>query len=259
MSDPPQRPEEPPRRDFLDVVRERTPARIFVGRAGAGYRTETLLGLRRDHAAAVDSVRHELDPGRDLGTELIDRYGLFLVDTRATSKAEYLMRPDLGRSLSEPAIAALDTLCPREATFQVAIGDGLSARAVAAQVPGLLPRLEAAARARGWSFGRPFLVRHCRVGILNDIGDRLAPDVAVLLIGERPGLATSESLSAYMAYRPRAGHTDVHRNLVSNIHRRGLAHDEAAARILDLAEAMLRQRTSGLEIDAEGPGRLTNS
>jgi len=109
--------------------------------------------------------------------------------------------------------------------------------AVAAQVPGLLPLLADEARRRGWSFGRPFLVRHCRVGVLNDVGDLLRPEVAVLLIGERPGLATAESLSAYMAYRPRAGHTDAQRNLISNIHGRGVSLEEAARRVLALAAA----------------------
>jgi ethanolamine ammonia-lyase small subunit len=118
----------------------------------------------------------------------------------------------------------------------VVIGDGLSATAVAAQAPGLLDGLHEAARSRGWSFGRPFLVRHCRVGVMNDVGDLLSPGVVVLLIGERPGLATAESLSAYMAYRPRGGHTDADRNLVSNIHARGVSLDEAARRITALAE-----------------------
>src|SRR5207244_6707672 len=108
--------------------------------------------------------------------------------------------------------------------------------AVAAQVPGLLPLLEAETQRRGWSFGQPFVVRRCRVGVLNDVGDLLDPAVVVLLIGERPGLATADSLSAYMAYRPRAGHTDAQRNLISNIHAPRVTHAAAAQRILALAD-----------------------
>ncbi len=104
------------------------------------------------------------------------------------------------------------------------------------------------ANRRGWTLGQPFVIRYCRVGILNDIGDVLDPAVVVLLIGERPGLATAESLSAYMAYRPRSGHTDAQRNLISNIHARGIGHDEAAQRILDLAEEMMERKTSGVEL-----------
>jgi len=118
-------------------------------------------------------------------------------------------------------------------------------RAVQVQVPPLLPLLWEGARARGWTVGRTFVIRHCRVGLLNQIGELLDPKVAVLLIGERPGLATAESLSAYMAYRPRRSHTDRDRNLISNIHARGLSPQAAAARILNLAAQMIGTGRSG--------------
>jgi ethanolamine ammonia-lyase small subunit len=119
---------------------------------------------------------------------------------------------------------------------------------VAAQVPPLLPLLRDGATQRGWSFGQPFVLRHCRVGVLNDVGELLDPQVAVLLIGERPGLATAESLSAYMAYRPRPGDTDAQRNLISNIHTRGVSRADAARRILALADQMMRARASGVGV-----------
>ena len=125
------------------------------------------------------------------------------------------------------------------------IGDGLSVAAICAQVPLLLPLLRQESRARGWSTGQTFVIHHCRVGILNEIGELLNPAVAVLLIGERPGLATAESLSAYMAYRPRQRHTDADRNLISNIHSRGVSTSEAAIRILNLAARMISARLSG--------------
>ena len=125
--------------------------------------------------------------------------------------------------------------------------------AVAAQVPALLPLLDEGARARAWTVGNPFLIRHCRVGVLNEIGELLAPKVAVLLIGERPGLATAESLSAYMAYQPRAADTDANRNLISNIHSRGLSPQTAAERILSLAAQMMAQRMSGFSIREQLP------
>src|SRR6185369_2497028 len=124
----------------------------------------------------------------------------------------------------------------------------LSAAAVVAQVPGLLPLLEEQAVRRGWRFGRPFFVRYCRVGVMNEVGELLDAKVVVLLIGERPGLATAESLSAYMAFRPRAGHTDAQRNLVSNLHARGIRLDEAAWRIGALAERMRAAQTSGVSV-----------
>jgi len=161
------------------------------------------------------------------------------------------MRPDLGRCLSDAARAEVVRRCAAEADLQVAIGDGLSAAAVVAQVPLLLSALEQGARERGWRFGQPFLIRYCRVGVLNDIGELLNPAVVVLLIGERPGLATAESLSAYMAYRPWAGHTDAERNLISNIHARGVAPAAAAVRLLRLAESMMRLHTSGVAVKEE--------
>jgi ethanolamine ammonia-lyase small subunit len=235
-------------RELLGLVRARTPARILVGRAGPSYHTATQLELRRDHAAALDAVQAELDLQRDFGRDFIDRFGLFEVVTAAGSKKEYLMRPDLGRRLRDAARAEIVRQCPAGIDLQVAIGDGLSAAAVAAQVPVLLPLLDQLTRERGWTLGRPFVIRHCRVGVLNDIGALLDPAVVVLLIGERPGLATAESLSAYLAYRPRPGHTDAQRNLISNIHARGVAPAQAARRILGLAETMRRLHSSGVSV-----------
>ncbi len=239
--------------DQLVAVRLRTPARVLAGRAGSSYRTPTLLALRHDHAAARDAVWAEVNLARDLGAELVARFGLFEVRTRAESKEQYLLRPDLGRRLCDAGREAVVANCPASADLQVVVGDGLSAAAVAAQVPRLLPALDAAARGAGWRVGRPFFVRHCRVGVLNDVGDALDPEVVVLLVGERPGLATAESLSAYMAYRPRPGHSDAQRNLISNIHSRGVPPEEVAPRVLALAERMRRLRASGVAVKEELP------
>jgi ethanolamine ammonia-lyase small subunit len=242
----------------LQALRDRTPARLVVGRAGTSYRTETQLELREDHAAAVDAVQTEFDLARDLGRDLVERYQVLGVATQAVDKAEFLKRPELGRKFEHAAREALVAGCPRGADLQVAIGDGLSAAAVAAQAPALVPLLAAGAAARGWSFGRVFAVRHCRVGILNEVGELLDPAVVVLLIGERPGLVTAESLSAYMAFRPRPGHTDANRNLISNIHARGVAPEIAAGRILALADEMRRAQTSGVAIKEQLPATVLN-
>lgn len=242
--------------EVLQRIRERTPARILVGRAGPAYRTATQLALRQDHAAALDAVHAEVTLEKDFPRVFVEQYQLFEVVTRAAGKAEYLLRPDLGRRLSETACAEVVRRRPRGAGLQVVIGDGLSAAAIIKQVPTLLPLLEEGARQRGWTFGQPFLVRYCRVGVLNDIGELLDPEVVVLLIGERPGLATAESLSAYMAYQPRPSHTDAQRNLISNIHARGIQPQEAVLRILALATQMRALQTSGVAVkeDLEGLG-----
>jgi ethanolamine ammonia-lyase small subunit len=234
--------------EIAQKIRARTPARLLAGRAGTSYRTGTQLELREAHAAARDAVRAELDTKHAFGSDFVDRWELFDVWTKARSKEEYLLRPDLGRQLSDEARALVRTRCSRGNDVQIAIGDGLSMPAVQAQVPRLLPLLYEGVRERSWTVGSAFVIHHCRVGVLNEIGELLEPRVAVLLIGERPGLATVESLSAYMAYRPRASHTDAQRNLISNIHGRGLRAEEAAERILDLTARMMDVGRSGWEL-----------
>jgi ethanolamine ammonia-lyase small subunit len=231
-----------------ELIEARTPARLLVGRAGPAYRTVTQLELRRDHASAVDAVHWEISLERDFGREFIQRWNLFEVRTRAQTKIEHLMRPDLGRRLDDAARQTIANRCPTGVDMQAVVGDGLSGAAVVAQVPGLLPLLRIEADQRGWSFGQPFLVRYCRVGTLNDLGETLGAAVIVLLIGERPGLATAESLSAYMAYRPQPGHTDAQRNLISNIHARGVPPDLAARRIAALAAQMRQANSSGVAV-----------
>src|SRR5262249_28199754 len=243
--------ESPELSDLLQAVEVRTPTRIFSGRAGPAYRTVTQLALRQDHAAAIDAVQAELDLLRDFGQSFVKRWGLFEVNTCAGSKAEYLLRPDRGRRLSDAVRTEVVRRCSDRMDLQIAIGDGLSTAAVIAQVPLLMDALKQGARERSWRFGQPFVIRYCRVGVLNDIGELLDPAVVVLLIGERPGLATAESLSAYMAYRPRAGHTDAERNLISNIHARGVAPTAAVTRILRLTERLMRSQMSGVAIKEE--------
>ena len=236
-------------------IRARTPARLLAGRAGAAYRTDTQLELREAHAAARDAVCAELDLETTLGADFVKRWGLFEVCTQATLKDVFLLRPDLGRKFNDASREELQRRCSSGSDFQIAIGDGLSVPAVAAQVPPLLPLLYAESRARGWTVGQTFVIRHCRVGILNEIGELLSPKVVVLLIGERPGLATAESLSAYMAYRPRHTHSDADRNLISNIHARGTNPEAAAVRILKLGAHMMQAGVSGYSL-REGPAAL---
>jgi ethanolamine ammonia-lyase small subunit len=244
---------EPDLSAIVKKLRAQTPARLLAGRSGAAYRTSTQMELREAHAAARDAVRAELDLIRDLGEDFARKWNLLEVSSQAATKDEYLLRPDLGRHLDEASRLQLNGHCAAGQDLQISIGDGLSVTAVATQVPRLLPLLSEGARARGWSVGSISVIRHCRVGILNEIGELLTPRVAVLLIGERPGLATAESLSAYMAYRPKASDTDADRNLISNIHARGVSTEYAAQRILNLAALMMKTRESGFQLREQLP------
>jgi len=238
--------------EIVRKIRARTPARIFVP-PGAAYSTQMQLELRSAHASAVDAVWTEFDLQKDFPPAFVQQWKLFQVSSQAESKSQFLLRPDLGRKLGDAAKSLVSQNCPKSPDIQIVIGDGLSVAAISAQVPTLFPLLQEQARARGCSLGQSFSVRYCRVGIMNDIGDLLAPRVLVLLIGERPGLATAESLSAYMAYCPRSGHTDADRNLISNIHIRGVRVEDAAQRIANLAARMLTLKLSGSTVKEEAP------
>jgi ethanolamine ammonia-lyase small subunit len=239
--------------ELLNTLRARTPARLLAGRSGAAYRTSTQMELREAHAAARDAVRAELNLFADLGEDFVRKWNLLELFSRAASKDEYLLRPDLGRHLNEASRAKIRGHCETGKDLQISIGDGLSVTAVAMQIPRLLPLLSDGARARSWSVGSISVIHHCRVGILNEIGDLLMPRVAVLLIGERPGLASAESLSAYMAYQPKAKDTDANRNLISNIHGRGVTTEHAARRILNLAALMMKSHESGFQLREDLP------
>jgi ethanolamine ammonia-lyase small subunit len=239
--------------EIVRKIRARTPARLLVGRAGAAYRTSTQMDLREAHAAARDAVRAELRLEEIFNDAFVQRWGLLEARTKARSKDEYLLRPDLGRHFDAESRVKIQSRCDANSDVQIAIGDGLSVPAVAAQVPLLLPLLCEGGQERHWKIGETLVIHRCRVGILNEIGDLLKPRVVVLLIGERPGLSTAESLSAYMAYRPSASHTDANRNLISNIHARGLDPQEAATCILNLVARMMKASTSGFTLKEQRP------
>ena len=235
----------------LEKIRTRTPARVLADRAGSAYLTPLQLDLRQAHAAARDAVRTELDLNAYFDAEFVRSWGMVAVETQAKSKDEYLLRPDLGRRLCDDSVRTVTARCKAHADLQIVIGDGLSVTAVAAQVPGLLPLIAGQAHDRGWKLGDVLIVHHCRVGVMNHVGDLLSPQVVVLLIGERPGLATAESLSAYMAFQPETGCSDAQRNLISNIHARGVPHVEAAQRIVALAAQMMQRKISGVKLKEE--------
>ncbi len=236
--------------DALPALIAATTARIGVGRAGPRYRTASLLLFQADHAITQDALY------RDVDQKLLDDLGLFTVQTNikggtspSGGKQEYLLRPDLGRQISDDGKKTILEKCVPSPNIQLVVGDGLSAAAVEANVREMFPVILNGAKSAGLTVGTPFFIEYCRVGVLNDIGDLLKPDVVILLIGERPGLGRAESLSAYMAYHPKAGDTDADRDVVCNIFNNGGTNPlEGAAFTIQLAQKMIKHQASGVKL-----------
>lgn len=221
-----------------------TTARIGVGRAGPRYSTHSLLLFQADHAITQDALYRDVDP------TLLAEQDLFSVETRITGgKQEYLLRPDLGRQLCDEARRTIGERCVKNPAVQLVVGDGLSAAAIEANLRQILPVIRQGVQAAGLSFGTPFFVKHCRVGVMNDIGDLVQPEVLILLIGERPGLGRADSMSAYMAYRPKPGDTDADRDVICNIFEGGGTNPlEAGAFVVQLAQKMRSHQASGVKL-----------
>lgn len=229
--------------DALRRMLDSTTARIGQGRAGHRLRTQTLLKLRADHAAARDAVFKDVD------TALLERLGLFQVQSRCQNRSQHLTRPDLGRLLDEEALATLKQRCAPAPDVQIFASDGLSSLAIESNLPRLLPVLTDGLAAQGLKVGTPFFVKYGRVAIMEQVAEAIGcGKVVCLLIGERPGLGSAESMSAYLAYAPRAGMPESERTVVSNIYQRGIAAAEAGAYIVDVIGLMLAQKTGGVAL-----------
>ena len=228
--------------DALLRMKARTTARIGVGRCGPRLNTRTLLTLRADHAAARDAVFTDVDQA------MLDRLGLFTIQTRCRDKNEFLTRPDLGRQFNEETLAGLREKCVRTPDIQIYAADGLSSTAVNENLPNILPVLLEGLPAKGFKVGTPFFVRYGRVPAMDQVSETLGAAVTCVLLGERPGLATAESMSAYIAYKATVGMPEARRTVVSNIHRAGISAVEAGAYIRDVIEAILAAKASGVDL-----------
>lgn len=229
-------------REGLERMMARTTARIGVGNCGPRLKTRTMLTLRADHAAARDAVF------KDVGQELLDRLGLFTVETRCKSKDEFLTRPDLGRLFPEESLEMIRSKCGRDMDVQVYASDGLSSTAIEANLENILPVIMDGLKAKGLKTGAPFFVKNGRVAAMDQVSEALNATVTCVLIGERPGLATAESMSAYIAYKAVVGMPEARRTVVSNIHSKGIPAVEAGAYIVDVIQKILEAKASGVEL-----------
>jgi len=224
----------------LKVLKNSTPARIASGHAGARYCTKSYLKFRADQAQAQDAVFSEVDEN------VVKDLGLFEVRTKCRDKYEMLTRPDLGRLFDEETKSLIKEKCLNNPTVQIYCGDGLCSPSIKANVKDLLPAITEALEDEGIIVGTPFFVRYCRVNTARTISTLLNAEVTCVLIGERPGLITSESMSAYIAYKAHEDMQESEYTVVSNISKHGIPPVEAAAHIVNIIKAMLEQKISGI-------------
>ncbi len=222
--------------------KQKTPARVGVFRAGPRYKTQTLLRFRADHAVAMDAVFSNVEE------EFLEEMNLFSVQTLCKDKDEYLTRPDLGRKLSEEAVERLKENCKKKPTVQVYVSDGLSSTAIEANIANTLPALLQGLEGYGIDAGTPFFVKYGRVGVMDQIAEILEPEVTCVLIGERPGLATGESMSCYITYKGYVGIQEAKRTVVSNIHKNGTPAAEAGAHVAHIIKKILDAKASGIDL-----------
>jgi len=232
----------PKNRALYAQMKLSTPARIGVWRAGVRPLTDTLLRFRADHAVAQDSVLGEV------ADDFIQKYGMVSLSTECTGKDQYLTRPDLGRRLSADSVRQMQSECQASPQVQIIVSDGLSSKAIEANLPDILPALEQGLKSMGISTGKTAFVKYGRVAVVDQIGDILKPEALVLLIGERPGLGTAESMSAYMAYRPHLGMVESERSVISNIHKGGTPPAEAGAHLATFVKRILDAKASGVDL-----------
>jgi ethanolamine ammonia-lyase small subunit len=239
----------------LGDLRDLTPARVALGRAGASMPTKALLEFTLDHARARDAVHAAFD-----GPALIDGLGSFgvpavEVSSQARNRKDYLRRPDLGRMLDPASRDLLANRAGSPCRLAIVIGDGLSPKAVDAHAIELVRNLVPRLAADGIEIGAAVVASGARVALGDEIGAILGARMMLMLIGERPGLSAPDSLGAYLTFAPKPGLTDAERNCVSNIHGSGLGYDEAAFRIAWLVREGLAREITGVALKDESGGQ----
>ena len=237
--------ENPANKEDFARLKARTPARLGSGKAGPRYKTLTMLRFRADHAAAQDAVFSEVD------TEFAKRYDLLPTKTRCDSKDEYLTRPDIDRSPEEHNATAIQGVIDTPPKVQIVIGDGLSSAAIEANAMDCCKAIMDGLKLRHIPFSKPIFVRYCRVGAGDAVGDLTGCELVCVLVGERPGLVTDKSMSAYITYKPHTGVSESSRTVVSNIHSQGTPAVEAGAHIAELIDTILKRKVSGVGLHLE--------
>jgi ethanolamine ammonia-lyase small subunit len=237
-------------RDAWTDLRRATPARIALGRAGGSLSTGEWLDFKSAHAAARDAVHCAFDVEKLAAEVTALNVDVVVVESAAGDRHTYLQRPDLGRQLDERSRYQLQELARPQTAFDLAIvvSDGLSALAVHRQAVPLLSALLKRLHAGDWHLAPIVVARFGRVALQDEVGQVLSAQLSLILIGERPGLGSPDSLGAYLVYNPRPGNTDANRNCVSNIRPEGLPHEAAAETIHYLLTEARTRQLSGVQL-----------
>ncbi|MGV8980115.1 ethanolamine ammonia-lyase subunit EutC [Clostridium sp.] len=223
-------------------MKQATPARLGIWRAGPRYKTETALRVRADHAAAQDSVFSYVSE------DFLKEMNLFSIETECTDKNEYITRPDLGKKINSQGIKAIKDNCKMRPQVQIYVSDGLSSAAIEANIRDVLPAMIQGLEGYRISVGTPFFLKNGRVGAMDVVSETTEAEVTCVLIGERPGLVTAESMSAYIAYKATVNMPEARRTVVSNIHSGGTPPVEAGAHLADIIKLMLEKKASGVDL-----------
>ena len=221
-------------------LKEKTPARLGFGRAGSRYKTLTMLRFRADHAAAQDAVFSQVPE------DYAEKHDLEPVQTCCKDKDEYLTRPDLGRRFDEENQKKIKAAISGTPRVQLVVGDGLSSAAIVANAADCLAAIRDGLKLQGIETGKTLFVRYCRVGAGDAVGDVTGCELVCVLVGERPGLVTDKSMSAYITYKPHTGVFESARTVVSNIHAQGTPAVEAGAFVAELIGRILDKKVSGV-------------
>ena len=237
--------DDPEKGEEFRKMKLKTPARLGSGRAGPRYKTLTMLRFRADHAAAQDSVFSQVPE------DFAENNGLVPVQTRCHDKDEYLTRPDLGRCFDEENQAKIRAAVSGSPRVQIVVGDGLSSAAITANAMDCLAAIRDGLKVKGIEVGKSLFVRYCRVGAGDAVGDVTGCELVCVLVGERPGLVTDKSMSAYITYKPHTGVSESSRTVVSNIHAQGTPAVEAGAHVAELIETILKKKVSGVGLHLE--------
>ena len=242
--------------DPWTALRRHTPARIALGRSGSSLPTSEVLAFALAHAQARDAVHAAFDA--EGVAAAIEALGMpaTIVDSAAPDRATYLRRPDLGRALSDAGRAALVASARGACDLAIVVADGLSCAAVHAHAAPLVETLLPAVRAAGWRLGPVVIARQARVALGDEVGALLGARLVILLVGERPGLSSPDSLGAYITFEPRVGRTDAERNCVSNIRGEGLSYEAAAFKLAWHAREALRLGLTGVALKDESDTAL---